>query len=229
MKEKFCPRCGEETEDLFGGLCESCFRETSEPVDIPERIQLKVCEACGRVKTGNNWEEIPLEEAAKKSIEKEMNSKDEIKILEVFLGDGEELRIKIKGESKGVEFEEESRASLDVKEKRCEACRKMESGRFEAVLQIRGEEDKVEEALDHCGKLLTKVGDKEGVVSDLEERKNGIDLFLASGNTAKKLAKELGKKFPAERKDSKTLEGLDEGKKVYTSTYLVRIKGKNNQ
>ncbi|MFP4634072.1 MAG: NMD3-related protein [Candidatus Aenigmatarchaeota archaeon] len=222
IKEKFCPKCGKETEEMYEGLCEECFREGFE-WKFPEKIEITACKFCGKIKEGGQWRDIPLKEGVKKRVEDELNPGGRVEDMEVLPEEGEG-RFDVSEEVEGLNLEGEAEIEVKVKEGICKDCREIRRGGYEAVLQIRGDKEKTEEALDLCEKKLEERKRSEGAVTDIRERENGVDLFMASNSTAKNLARKLMTNFDADRKDSKTLRGLREGEKIYRSTYLVRIR-----
>ncbi len=222
MKQKFCPSCGRETEDFFDGLCKECFAERSGWIDIPDRVEIAVCSRCGKKKVGF-WEAVSMEDALEDVIIDEMKINDSLEKLEiVFDRSSEKAEITVAGSYRNASFRETKDIDVDIKEAVCDTCKKIGSGSYEAVVQIRAEEERLDDVLRFCEKVL-KERQSGPVISDTKKRKNGLDLFLLSNSTAKYLAKKLTEKYDVERKDSKSLKGLVEGTKVYKSTYLVRF------
>lgn len=222
MKGRFCPNCGRETEELVEGLCKECFAERKGWVRVPDSIEIKVCGKCGR-KRLDKWTETSTEEAVSRALEDEINVDKDAEDLDIEINyRNGEAEVKLKGEVKGIEVEKADRVSVNPREVLCGDCKKAGSGYYEAVVQVRSEDADMDEILDSCADILEK-DKKESEVVGFEKRKNGLDLRVRSSSAAKGLAKKLAEKYGAERKDSKTLKGLDEGKKVYRSTYLVRI------
>ncbi|MFB6216842.1 MAG: NMD3-related protein, partial [Candidatus Aenigmatarchaeota archaeon] len=46
---KFCPRCGKETENLYGEgkkLCPDCYPDKNDLLDIPDKVEIEVCPVC---------------------------------------------------------------------------------------------------------------------------------------------------------------------------------------
>ncbi len=223
MKEKFCARCGKETEELTESLCSDCFSERKEWVEIPERLEVSECRGCRRKKT-DGWKEISFEEAIENELKKTMQVKGEVK--EINISTDRELNtavIELQGSMEGVSMKETKEVEIVTKEDTCGECKKIETGYFEAKVQIRLPEGKKEEVLKECEEILKQRRSDEAMVSGIEERENGFDIFMPSKSAAKHLTKKLAERYEVERKDSKTLKGLRDGSKAYRSTYLVRI------
>ncbi|MFB6147371.1 MAG: NMD3-related protein, partial [Candidatus Nanohaloarchaea archaeon] len=63
---KFCPRCGEEVDELYGEekkLCADCYPEKNDLLEVPEVVEITVCSVCGRMRKKGEWlEEYTLQE-----------------------------------------------------------------------------------------------------------------------------------------------------------------------
>ncbi|MFP4117005.1 MAG: NMD3-related protein [Candidatus Aenigmatarchaeota archaeon] len=225
MKKKFCVKCGEETEELVESLCKSCFSETKEWTKIPDRLQVTKCKGCRRKKV-EGWVDMPLRKAILKSLEKGITSKGQIESIDIEIQEERSKAVAtVKGKLKGVEMETKKEIDLKIEESLCGECKKINTGYFEATVQVRIEDGNTEKILDDCEEILRQRKTKEAMVSGVEERKNGFDILMPSNSAAKYLTKELAKRYNVERKESKTLKGLEDGHKTYRSTYLVRILG----
>ncbi len=223
MKEKFCPGCGKETDDLIKGLCKKCFAGRTKWIDMPDILEATVCKRCGRKKVGK-WKEISMEEALKRNILNRSDHRGEVQDIQIsILGQQNRADVTIKGVVENVEMEKKNEVGLKVEEKICRDCKKISTRYFEATVQIRTEEDILDDVLSTCETILKERRGTGPVVSDLEKTKNGVNIFIVSNSVAKYLARKLAEEYTVERKDSKTLRGLEDGNKSYRSTYLVRI------
>jgi len=218
VKEKFCPKCGKKTDLLFDGLCEECLSEDANRVDIPRKVEVKVCRICGK-KMRNEWKEENIEDTVKKSLEEERG----LKKVEVVSDEDGSMEVEASMSVEGVTIEDSE--TVDVVEKKtvCENCKKASVGYFEAVVQIRFQDERAGEVLDTCRKIINSRSKGKPTVSKIEERKGGLDLYISSNSDAKYIARKLADRYRSERKNSKTLRGLVDGHKSYRSTYLIRI------
>src|SRR3972149_9446515 len=60
--QKFCPKCGKTTENLYDNLCKDCFLQKINLKDLPEKITVRQCKICGKF-FGNERGELSLENA----------------------------------------------------------------------------------------------------------------------------------------------------------------------
>ncbi len=225
MKERFCPVCGKKTEELYDGLCKKCIKERGEWVEIPDSINVEICKKCGRKKT-DEWKSAGMENILKEKIKDKITTKGEVQEIDISPDkEKEEMKLRVCFCKEGLRIREEATVLLNIKQTVCEDCKRIGTGYFEALVQIRAEEEMIEEILEDCKKIIDKKSGKESIVSKANVKNEGIDLYMYSNSAAKDVARKLADRYGAERKDSKTLRGLKDGQKTYISTYLVRFHG----
>lgn len=258
--QKFCYRCGaleEEKGPLIEGLCHECFLSENPLVKAPTRVELKVCKRCGAYFLENAWHDIERDasaehiEAAKKAVT------SEIEILErgpagiryVGFEDSEGIDVSSKAEysspetvvtdvevrGKLFDFQEEplsDRAEAEVKlvKTTCKVCERQRAGYYEAVLQVRGEEDlserRISEIFRALGDEVLKVHDRsrEEFVSQVKKRHGGVDFYTSSAKLARSLARSLKKKYGARVDESAELVGqTEDGEEKYRVTVVARL------
>jgi len=91
---------------------------------------------------------------------------------------------------------------------------------YQAIIQIR---PKNEEVLSFVEKELKK---ENAEITDIFERKEGLDVLVSSSRVAFALSKKFKKRFNGETKISTSLvgENKQEGKRGYRLTVLLRLK-----
>lgn len=215
MKPKFCPACGKETNALFDKLCESCFREKNKFAEISPQIKIKICKNCGKTEKYNidKLDEMGIIKIIKNNMK--INGKlENIGIRK----EGGKIIIKVFGFLKNKVFVEETlETKIIIKEILCETCGKVKGGYYEAVIQLRGDKDKIENTLE----VLENMIRKRGVMTKIEEKKEGVNVYF----TPKKILGYLIKNLPEtkEIKRSYTLATKKDGKDLYRNTVLVRL------
>jgi len=215
MKSKFCPKCGKETDKFFDKLCESCFKEKNRLAEIPNKIKIRICSNCGKIE-GN------LGKLDEKSLEKiiEDNIKANGKIFDMrIIKNNGKTKVEVFGLLKGkIKTKEILETKIEIKKRLCETCGKVKGGYYEAVIQIRSEDKKkIENALE----ILVNVINKKGLITKVEEKSNGFDLYF----TPKKILNQIIKNLDEvkEIKRSYTLVTNKEGRDLYRNTVLVRL------
>lgn len=258
--DKFCYRCGaieEEKGPLIEGLCQDCFLGENALVKVPEQLDLKVCNRCGAYLFENKWHDMEdliysdYTEAAKEMVT------SEVEVLQmgptgtryVDFEDAEGASIGLEAEYSStdrifVELEVQAkisdsmdeplgdRASVEVRlvETTCEVCGKISQGYYEAVLQVRGQEDLSEDMISEVFQALRERALKERersrdkFVSKFERKHGGINFYTSETVFARDLARFLKKKYGAEMSETAELMGqTEDGEEKYRVTVLARL------
>jgi len=219
MKQKFCIKCGKKTDKLFDGLCEKCFLEKKELIEVPKRIVVNICKNCGRVQTKRGWSKgKSIEDIVKKKI-KTKNEIEKIKITKKKVNKDFVVEILATGKISGLEKTERRKTIVVIRKKLCEMCGKISGGYYEAIIQLRSDE---EEKIMNSAEIIKNIlKNKNGFLTKIVKRKNGIDLYI----TPKSLVDIIIKNIPKikEKKKSYSLATRKDGRDLYRTTALVRL------
>lgn len=210
---RFCVECGKETERIFDGLCAECAAERVELV-LPKVMSIEYCKECGSLKKGKNWQEEkdPLLSAVRGEM-KLLPEEATLNDLEIRETGGDpylklfEMTASIS--AFGVDLIRKRTVEIRIHRSLCPSCGKKHGGYYEAKLQLRGSipdnwENSIKEAY-------------------AEETRGGIDLYFPSLAEEKDSVKRLLSLRNAERKESKKLHTVKDGKNVYKYTTLLRF------
>ncbi len=125
---------------------------------------------------------------------------------------------------------DQTKSKVKISKTTCEVCKKQKTGYYEALLQVRGENEISKERLRKIFKTLEerfmKVFGKnrEEFVSKIKEKHGGINLYTSSSDVAKELGRFLKNKYGAKLEHSSELVGeTDDGQRKYRVTVLARI------
>lgn len=217
MKSKFCARCGKKTENLFDGLCEDCFKETNELFYVPKTIRISVCKNCGKIKV-KKWERKSIDEAIKSFIKVDGKLK-KLNIKKNQVGNKIFVEIKVFGLVKNkVEKTETKNTTVIIEKKLCDVCGKIRGGYYEAVIQLRSDdEEKIKKYLMSVKNIVEK---NNGALTKVEKNKNGVDLYITPKNLVDKIIRNVPH---TEVKKSYTLVTKKDGKNLYRMTALLRV------
>ena len=82
----FCPRCGNEDEDLFDGVCRSCFVKEAKLISIPRSVDITICAHCSSLLKGLRWEDAALsdEELVTLAVMENLESSETVDNLEII-------------------------------------------------------------------------------------------------------------------------------------------------
>lgn len=227
MKNKFCPGCGKKTNDLIEGICSECYHKKNEIVNLPKEIKIDACWRCNNLKHKGKWKNIILEKLLEEKILDVLEVEGKIKKVDIILDDPNKKPFTVEVEATitkdDVEFVESDTIIVDINKGICDICSRISSGYYQAILQLRGPQNKINPSMEIANEIIENSSSSMAFISKIEEVKNGVDLYLGSKSTAKKISKVLSERFKTENKSSKTIYGLKDGKKIYRSTYLVKF------
>ena len=211
---KVCPRCGASSavKKFIGSFCEDCFAERVK-VSLPYHIPVTICKTCNRIRT-DKWEPLShhsLEKLVRKQIE---GRYDNVRFIfpESWVGTASVVFLVQAG---GSFFEIPRQFELVHKKTQCEDCSRASSGYFEAIIQLRGEENKVEKMRREFERGLSR----RTFVAKAQEQKTGVDLYVGSNKEVLALVEESGLRAEI----TYTLHGVKNGHKLYRTTYCIRV------
>ncbi|AJC72182.1 nonsense-mediated mRNA decay protein [Thermococcus guaymasensis DSM 11113] len=144
-----------------------------------------------------------------------------------------EVRVKAKTHELQRELHDErKRVTVYVRQTVCPRCQKFLGGYFEAILQVRAEgRSLTEDERKAIGKLVEeKVDeimqkDRMGFIQDTIEKEEGLDFYMGSTSSARKLAQAIKERFGGTISEAYELVGLDRqtSREIYRTSVSVRI------
>ncbi len=234
---RFCYLCGAVTEELFKGLCSPCFLGEKELASIPPRISVSLCRGCFRYYSSGAWvdggESLTgfAQSAGRKEtlshVSKELDHPSvdvEIKdIKEKGKGLSVELELRVSGTTSGLDYVQELKTVLEIKNVTCPECSRRFGGYYEAVVQLRSEQ--LDDALSKFHEQLRRLyaRDKQAFIAGETSVNGGVDFKLGSSKAAKTLGAYFKSHHKAEIKETMSLVGRKEGNDIYRRTVLIRF------
>ena len=128
------------------------------------------------------------------------------------------VQLTLNGSIQGIKSKEDYTLGITITKSVCNACKKKNSSYYEAKIQIRPKDNLILKLVMDYIRAYNIIVTKEDV------RKFGIDLYLTNKKQLSGILTEVKKKFKVEVKISNTLYGRKDGKEVYRTTALVRLK-----
>ena len=244
---RFCYRCGagEESGPLIEGLCQRCYSAENPLIRAPAGMRVTVCGDCGAYLAGNVWRR-PSERRPESSILDAVLSQVRVavsgpgggrevpawesplaRVDAVLLPGGKRVRIVARGRVHELQREtvEEADVDVEMEERMCGACRLRRSGRYEAIVQVRGKIDA--EAMERIRRMVEETVEGAGssaFVSKVVEHREGPDFYVHPSGVARRIANRIRSAFGGEIKESAKLVGqTSDGRRRYRSTFMVRI------
>jgi nonsense-mediated mRNA decay protein 3 len=236
----FCPRCGNEDQELYEGICISCFVKEAKILTIPQDLEVTICAHCSSLLKGIKWEDSELseEELVTLTVMENYETPSYVQDLEVSVeistirGSIYECIIRAEGNVMGTTITEEHRTNVKVKKGACPDCSKYASGYFESVIQIRADKrfpSTIElQTIDDI--IRAKIGslsvkNRMAYVSDVSVIKEGVDYYVGSYKAARKLTTAVKDVMGGVVQESPRLVGRDKsrGKDLYRIWISIRL------
>ncbi|UXD22013.1 hypothetical protein IPA_00875 [Ignicoccus pacificus DSM 13166] len=237
---RFCVKCGalESPENpIVGGLCLKCLKEEKDLFEVKGSLHLVVCPVCGSYLVGSSWypgaddAEETIAWLAERLVEQGIKAKEPAEEVELVSVRTRKMRggkyvaeVTARVSVKGHWIEQTQIIPLNVEKRVCEKCLKKSGGDYDATLQIRSERGTVtQEELREAGEWFSKVNNGDDIV-DFVERREGLDVLLASKEVAKRAAQLMRYNMGAKVVESHSVVGMSRDGRVRTRlTLSVRI------
>lgn len=223
---RFCIYCGaEDSRDnpVVEGVCLNCRIKRREIIkQIKKELRLDFCKVCGSLRMGYKWINTSgFEEALHHIVFKQISgvAKPGIGVSSLRIDNYElvtsaswrtVVRVYFRGVYGNKEFVYPADYIVYLNPTKCPRCKMIESGEFEAVVQIRGVRLKdLERALE-----ITFSRDKrlrQDLVDFIEVR-NGVDIYFYNHGAARKLSRRLSSMLGLMVKENYEVAGMKSGK-----------------
>ncbi len=204
-----CPKCGKPSDqnEFIDAFCVDCYEVK---VKSPPRFQFEVCKQCSRIFLQGKWQNFSEELLGRYIVGK---CKGEF-VSATYSHQNRTMTFSIKKGSKTVTINKPVHVQLS--NATCTDCGRLSSGYFEAIIQLRGE-NKLR--IKKYEKIFTGEISKTTFISKVEEKKEGIDLYVGNTRAVMASLREMGLTY----KISRTLFGRKDGKDVYRTTFAIRF------
>ncbi|MCX6777689.1 MAG: NMD3-related protein [Candidatus Micrarchaeota archaeon] len=212
FSEKICPACGASSRDseFSGNFCSKCYSERAE-MRMPARVELSICKRCGKM-GARGWS---------------LPTSDDIEalVLSRCKGDYDSASAHIEGEfvnleftfiESGKEFAVKRTIPLKLRDTTCTECSRKAGGYYEAIIQIRGED---EEKIKRMEQKISRLVSRSSFISKTNWIKEGVDLYAGSKRVAEHVISNLGFKYSKSDK----LAGVKDGRRIYRRSLCVRV------
>ncbi|MCL4375513.1 60S ribosomal export protein NMD3 [Candidatus Marsarchaeota archaeon] len=209
---KYCPTCNRSSQDFrfYGQFCEVCSIKKMEE-SLPKRIEIKECRSCLKIRSRHDF--LPKNVESLEQILKERFGGYD---LELLFADESKAVVKITEHTPDGPLSVEKELELVIGKTTCENCARKAGGYYEAIIQLRGRQEKMDKFIEKTKKFFES---HNAFVAKVKEADNGFDIYLSD----KKLARSFISGMGLVPNTSYTLYGMKNGKRLYRNTYAVRI------
>lgn len=206
MPALICPRCG-KTSDEVEFIESFCKYDYPVRLRLPDGISLEQCTRCERLRIRGEWTAYGERKIAEHVLGKCRGD------FETAAYDVATQTAAFRMKDSGVDIERT--IPLEIKKTICQDCSRISGGYYEAIIQLRGDPLKVRGS----ALMLMKRLAKKTFIAKEEEKDAGLDIFVGSSKATLEIVTALGLKTLITKK----LIGRDEGKRLYRTTFLIRL------
>lgn len=204
-----CSKCGKSSRDkeFIDAFCIDCS-----PIDVqvPKESVFEICTVCRRTRRGNEWADRGEKEIGRYVIRKCRGQFSNA----IYDGKNGIIIFFIKKSGKILKISKP--VNVQFIKTICRDCSRISGGYYEAIIQLRGSGPRV----NRLARTIEMQISRNTFISKVEEKKEGIDIYIGSTTAALAVIKELGYRHII----SKKLVGVNkEGRRQYRTTFSIRL------
>lgn len=234
-----CPLCGREVAELVSGLCSRCVSERKPFLDAPEVIDVTRCAHCEKLDRGGTFVPAPSDrdEVVRMAIPHAVDVDPTLSESQLDVDiDWEDERnavatLRLSASFMGHPVERSGESRIRLKQTACPDCSRRYGGYFEAILQVRSDDERVlriegDRLLERIEAAFERYREEQrgGAYASKSERvRGGFDFYMGSQEVARLVARELADRYGAEYAESSKLVGKRDGRDLLRFTLLVRL------
>ena len=218
----FCPRCGQEVDRLYGEerkLCGNCYAEKRDLVDLPEKLDIKVCNECGRTELDGEWQLKTGKESKINNVLSKYFRDEEASYNLFSVSFEEEVTLQIFKHG----LEQKRQIKVNKKNVICRDCKGFQGEYAKTKLQVRGEN--IEEIISLIEKRCSALEENhEDFLIDMRSIDGGIDFFLSTEHMSQQIMDTVHKEFDVNVERSYQQVGHREDEPAVQNTVVVRFR-----
>ncbi|MBE3121183.1 MAG: hypothetical protein IMZ53_13815 [Thermoplasmata archaeon] len=232
----FCVECGKDEPIFRNGVCLNCYLKATQFSKGPAILDIIMCPRCSSYKYKNTWLQESFDDILKRYVKEAFTVSPELKHVEIQTQCKAQERILacmvfISGSLEDQTITEQHPITVRIRHNTCEICSREAGGYYEAILQIRADQRKftdtelktLRSAVETMVGQYQESGKRGLFITDIAEKREGLDFFLSEKGTAFSIAKRVQDQFGGDFKQSASSAGMKDSRQVYRMTYLVRI------
>ncbi|HIH44940.1 MAG TPA: NMD protein affecting ribosome stability and mRNA decay [Candidatus Methanoperedenaceae archaeon] len=243
MKQSFCPKCGNPSDDFVGNVCRQCFLSDFMLATCPKVGQVRVCQSCFALFRRGKWtapsgsEESDITEAVRTAAEDAVEINNEAKNAQVTISvkrlDHSRFaaHAAVNAEVRGAKVSGECDIEMRILWETCSTCGRLSGGYYAGIVQLRAEgRFPQKHELDRCEEIANRVvdsamakGDRTSFISKVEELREGRDIYIGSTKVGRQICRAITDALGGRYTDSPKLVGRKNGEDVYRITYALRL------
>ncbi|MFH0927026.1 MAG: NMD3-related protein [Candidatus Micrarchaeota archaeon] len=230
--ELICPRCGASSKktQFVGDFCLSCHLESKKKI-LPDFVEIVICPKTGLVRVsskGKAHQEHQRYRASEKRVGEAWVKPDNALIKQIvkrpFKRAGFECKYKAGDDFATILFEGAGGEIIEYKHPikivykkiLCPMAERAAGGYFEAIVQLRGDGEKIE----RYRKKISKALERHTFIAKELDLPEGVDIYVGQKEKIQDALYEMRLKYV---RTSKLSGQRRDGKRLYRDTFLVRF------
>jgi len=249
QKRLFCIECGKslEKDEIINGLCIDCYRKFYSLFDVKD-TDIDICRKCFSFRHRDKWITVKtsdLTEVVRQILKvkspflTEKHGKVEISFENIeferkTVEDTVTAVVKVVGIGKPIPkvpvYKEVKNLKLNLHFTLCQKCSKLKREYFEAIIQLRGESEHVDKALNITLNIINSIFNKrkmngKAFITKIKKTRGGTDIYFGSNRIARMVAYHLRDELGAKVVETRKIVSKDRqtSKNVYRQTFSVRL------
>jgi len=227
-----CVICGSEA--VIEGMCLKCYQKRRKLSYLDDIIELVRCPKCGYFKIGGVWKDLEFSSALFEIVQSKVRVHPQFEVEEVDIepltsGEVGKYIVRLIGYVEGCRAVDENVVNVRVRTITCERCSRFSGGYYEAIVQVRADDRKIEEdELKVVKEIINRILEKEkdnqkAFISKVVERKEGPDFYFGDKNIGRKVSREVARTLGGRVIESRKLHTRIDGRDIYRYTFAVRL------
>ncbi len=215
-------------------MCLRCYKERRSLSHLDDTIDIVRCPKCGYFRIGGRWKPLDFNSALFDVIQKNLRvhpkfNVDKIEIEPLTCGEVGSYVVKIFGRVYNYDVVDEKVVNVRVRSRTCERCCRFYGGYYEAIVQVRAENRRLEDhEVEIVNNVINDVLEKErenqkAFLSKVVERKEGLDFYFGDKNIGRKVSREIARMLGGKVTESRKLHTKIDGRDVYRFTFAIRL------
>lgn len=209
---RHCASCNRSESEIkfFGDFCQNCatLRLLKK---VPDSVNIKICKRCGRVYTGRGFEN---ESGASMNAAAAFGLKGYK--TNTLAYEGDKALVEFSEGTKDGTLAAEKEITIRYEKTLCEKCGMIAREYYEALIQLRGNPDRVQRTKERIERYISKSG---AIITKVKDNDSGVDLYVSD----KGVVTSMILRMRLHAISSFTLYGLKRGKRVYRNTYAIHL------
>lgn len=208
---KHCPICNRSSEEarFYGEFCEFCAGKKLKE-KLAADVGVEQCRDCGRILVAGSF--VPETKGGMELLLARVYRPYKIRLIH----SGNNIARVLVADEKQGGLSVEHNVHLKVNRILCDTDMKKRSGYYEAVVQFRGDAEKVGRAASSLERYLEKNG---AFVAKVEQKEHGVDVYASDKKVALSFISVRHMKY----KGSFELHGEKRGRRLYRNTYFITL------